>query len=45
MFQLIKSEIYDFSKNNTHFKTLYPFDFSEKVNFSFDGFLLAIILI
>lgn len=45
MFQFIKSEIYDYLIKNTHFKSKYPFDFSEKVNFSFDGFLLAIILI
>ena len=42
MFQSIHSGIYDKISKISHFSSIYPFDFSEKVNFSFDGFLLAI---
>lgn len=42
MFQALKLNINDKINKDSHFFSKYPFDFSEKVNFSFDGFLLAI---
>lgn len=42
MFQAINLNIYDKINKKLHFFSAYPFDFAERVNFSFDGFLLAI---
>lgn len=42
MFQNISKNLYDFKNKDYHFNSLYSFDFFGKVNFSFDGFLLAI---
>lgn len=42
MFQSIHGNLRDFKKIDFHFFSYYPFDFFNRINFSFDGFLLAI---